>query len=647
MKTASVLSVLLGLAAAGSATAQTARPDILWARDVQGATLTVDGQLTEAVWQQAERMTFRWNQNLGLPGSGQKVEFGTLVDPPDPTDATVRVLRSGNKIYIAAEVKDKSIGGSRGLHAGNWNFDGLLINILRRGTPNPTGDNYFGAGHSEIAYAWWHPVDTLMGAKQKVNAKPRLWGEFACDWEEDPADGNCTARADKSKFDAAATWQGTTNDDANGEDTGYTMEMMFDIGGYGYDFTQLGGDHAAWNLALQDADYQWGTSMENAFTTRVWMQNQWLNNFNHGVAFIAGAPGVTVTSGATPTGEPDFRIPGTRETITLDGRLSEGAWTQAPTAMRLKYRDALLEEAPFGYDFIRYYRPDINGDQNAATIVDPSTASFKMMFKGDMLYVGVDVDDQAISGAYQNGDQRDGIRLAFHGREAEGAGGFLPRMFFDFSVDSTGAMQIGGMASGIVAADPTAIQGKVMLKGTSTAANPGDVDTGYQMEIAIDLVKALGYPAGRGDGVIWPAFLFSDADLLQDNSASYSTRTWFMREWGEGPGLWSYMDPSMMVAADAREVVAGALTLRAPYPSPTGGAARLSYALATPGSVHVDVIDLLGRRVGTFAPGLQAAGEQTFDLDASALSAGVYVVRVTVDGPTGTQVATRRLVVAR
>lgn len=54
MKTATMLS-LLSLWAL-QAMAQPARThDILWARDVAGAALTLDGRLDEPVWQQAEK----------------------------------------------------------------------------------------------------------------------------------------------------------------------------------------------------------------------------------------------------------------------------------------------------------------------------------------------------------------------------------------------------------------------------------------------------------------------------------------------------------------------------------------------------------------------------------------------------------------
>src|SRR5690606_1098542 len=58
-------------------------------------------------------------------------------------------------------------------------------------------------------------------------------------------------------WDVAVTVNGVTNDDTHGADTSYTIEMKIDMAALGYDFTQAGGDKAAWNIALQDRDYAW------------------------------------------------------------------------------------------------------------------------------------------------------------------------------------------------------------------------------------------------------------------------------------------------------------------------------------------------------------------------------------------------------
>ncbi len=78
------------------------------------------------------------------------------------------------------------------------------------------------------------------------------------------------------------------------------------------------------------------------------------------------------------------------------------------------------------------------------------------------------------------------------------------------------------------------------------------------------------------------------------------------------------------------------------FPTPARGAVRV--ALDAPsGWAAVTVADALGRRVATLHDGPLAAGPHSFALDTSALSAGVYTVRVASAAAT----ATARLVVAR
>ena len=636
MKKATAAFVLALLAAAPGALAQPARTDITYARDVGAATFNLDGRLNEPMWAQAERFTLRYNQNAGRPGSGQKVESGTLVTPTDPQNATIHVLRKGNQLWLGVNAPDKSIGGGRGLQAGNWLFDGFIFNIQRRAEPSPTDNNFFGGGSPEFIYGWWHPGDTTATGGQKVNIKPRAFGAFACDFNEDT--DPCVIRRDTTKWNYRTTWTGITNSDTHGDDGGYVTEMMIDLGQMGYDFSKLGGDRAPFNFAIEDADYRWPINATTEFTSRVWFQNQWANNFEHGAGYIVGGPGVTTTSGAVPAVEPAFRIGGLNGTTpTLDGRLTENIWTRTAQALALKYKDPILANLPNGgYDFARYFRPGVQGGSPTATVVDPSTARVKMFYKGDVLYVGVDVDDQAISGGVPS-DFADGVRLTFHSMEVDSATSTLKRVGFEFSVDSTGAIRYGGNALGLRATDPTSVRAGLFLKGTSTAANPSDVDTGYSLEIAIDLVKALKYAPGRGNGVIWPGITFFDADFLQDVSASTLTRTWWMREGTNGPGAWVYLDPALVTAGEGETEVPGVITLRGAYPNPTNGATTLRYELPRAGLVQVDVYDVLGRRVAALRPGVQGTGEQRLALPSEDLAAGVYVYRVQVSGTDGSE----------
>ena len=85
------------------------------------------------------------------------------------------------------------------------------------------------------------------------------------------------------------------------------------------------------------------------------------------------------------------------------------------------------------------------------------------------------------------------------------------------------------------------------------------------------------------------------------------------------------------------------LALSAPAPNPARGPVSMSYSLAAPGPARLDVFDALGRLVGTLAEGEHAAGEHPVSWDASAVSTGVYVVRLEAGG----RRVSRRVVVVR
>jgi len=83
--------------------------------------------------------------------------------------------------------------------------------------------------------------------------------------------------------------------------------------------------------------------------------------------------------------------------------------------------------------------------------------------------------------------------------------------------------------------------------------------------------------------------------------------------------------------------------LAPPAPNPATGAALLRYDVPAAADVAIEVFDLLGRRVSTLVDAHVVAGRHTAHLDAGALAAGVYVVRMR----SGDFVAARRVTVVR
>lgn len=87
-----------------------------------------------------------------------------------------------------------------------------------------------------------------------------------------------------------------------------------------------------------------------------------------------------------------------------------------------------------------------------------------------------------------------------------------------------------------------------------------------------------------------------------------------------------------------------AFTLAPVHPNPVTASATVGYTLARAAAVRVAVYDLLGREVAVLAEGRRAPGEHAVALDARALAAGTYLVRLAVDGDV---VATRRMTRSR
>ncbi len=87
------------------------------------------------------------------------------------------------------------------------------------------------------------------------------------------------------------------------------------------------------------------------------------------------------------------------------------------------------------------------------------------------------------------------------------------------------------------------------------------------------------------------------------------------------------------------------VALGAPYPNPSAGNVTVPLVLGAAAEARVVVFDVLGRRVATLADGLMEAGRYALTLEAAALPAGVYLVRL--ETQQGGVAQTQRLTVLR
>ena len=542
-KVFTMLAAVLLLTAAISAFDQAARKDVIWARAVIDEAMTVDGKLSEAAWNKAESVRLQYGQNAGDPGSGWRNEGAA--EPSDPLDATLKFLVQGNELYLGVVVKDSSVG------AGLFNrFDGVLMNIRRKESadrPAPPFEYFYGW----VSEPWADP------ATGNIGALPSFFG----------AAGGPRTPDNLQIWDAATTVQGISNTDTL-SDQGYTMEFRMNLTPRGYDVTRSEGDIVSFNISIYDADWQWPVIPGKLSGNRTWLQGPF-SAFLSNTVRIYARPNVTVNTPTVPEVGPELIIPNAEHynDPRIDGVLDEASWANAP-GFDIRYGDTDLRNSypSIGPLASGQFQPEVNGGR--AAILDPGDATFNYFFKGDKLYIGVDVRDGAVT-ALDSDPQWDGIRFMITDRAArEPDNHDLLGREVVVRFDANGQAVVGGFL-----ATNGAATAAVTMKPNTTINNPADVDEGYYIELSIDLTK-VGYPGGRGDGVAWLGALLFDGDTRPNPADDYGNWTWWFKErGGNASPVWAYMDPTVFLpggepgareradAIWARRVVSGTITL--------------------------------------------------------------------------------------
>jgi hypothetical protein len=605
-----VLAGTLGSQAA--VLAEEPRKDVIWARRSLNP-ITLDGNLNEPGWAQAESWTIRYGMDAGIPGSGWKVEGG-LANPTNPTFATLKFLTFGNQLYLGATVPDSSVGGSSGFNR----FDGFLMALKAHddaGFPKPP---------SEYLYSWWYPT---LPDPQPPGQSPSFKGR----WATEPP-GTPRTPEQIAAWDARTVVNGLSNSDAT-VDQGYTVEMRFNLEPMGYNITQPGGDVVEWNISIYDCDWMWPNPPNNPRLAynRVWWQSPWGNAMWYNEVRIHARPEITVNSPVLPYLGPDlvvWEVDGTAPTV--NGQLTEPIWNDPLVyTFDIRWNDNALRQTYPGTGPVRsgQFQPEVNG--RTANVVDPGDATVKMFLKGTRIYMGFDVRDRAVQ-YIADFDRWDGFIVSATEHTMRGPDQQLLTRKLSFQVAQNGTALAQDYLATLVS-NGTA-QVALTLKPGTTVDTTGVVpDVGYTAELYFDLT-ALGFPAGLGTGTFFPGVNLLDGDSFTPFTLSYGTRTWWFREYeGQCCPPWALLGPSVIGVEDDQAAPPGLAFARS-YPNPSPQP-RIQYRLPESSRVILEVFDLQGRVIERRAIGIQGPGLREVPFDGSGRSAGVYPYRLLLEDP--------------
>jgi len=614
--------LLLGatLACVSPVLGQAKREDAIWARSTNGAPITLDGVLSEPAWAFAESTVVRYGRDNGIPGSGWQEEGGKIVK--DSTYATLKFLVSGNYLYVAAVVRDSSVGGDVDFNR----VDGFLMqlkdhSVLTRPAPP-----------REYMYSWWFPNDSLHMHDQGRGPCIRgYWAPDSCGLPRSPTQIDA--------WDAACTVQGIANADTIGGapsyDQGYTVEMKFGLAAMGYDVTQAGGDIVEWGISIKDADWVWPLNLKRFGSNRTWWQSPWGLDAWYDEVHIYARPDVTISSGAIADIPPEVRVAnaGAWPAPLIDGHLNEPVWSAAPK-FDIRWNDDALRGSYPGVGPWRsgQWQPTVNG--GLAEVTDPGTATVRWFFKDDTLYFGFDVPDLWVQ-YHPLSTRYDGISVNLNDRGARYRDRNLEARWLTYIVGPTGA----GLALDYLPfLRDTALGARVALalKGGTVPDTLGFApDSGYTIEMAVDLTK-LGYPHGLGDRSLFLGLNLMDGDSFGSSSdLSYATHQWwFWHQQRECCPAWAYLDPNLYVTADVPGPGSPArFQLLGNFPNPFRALTTIRYALAAASEVSLEVFDAQGRLVVKRGLGTQPPGAHTATFSNPGLRAGIYLYRMRAADP--------------
>lgn len=169
----------------------------------------------------------------------------------------------------------------------------------------------------------------------------------------------------------------------------------------------------------------------------------------------------------------------------------------------------------------------------------------------------------------------------------------------------------------------------------------GNVETSYWDTEGSGFSKGVGEDPGIDDPSNFEGFAGLTTAQMSgtaalDNMAGFDfDEIWAVVD-GDYPTLaWALKDPT-----DAGEVIPeipNEMVLEQNYPNPFNPMTRIAYTIPVEGAVSLEVYNVIGQRVAVLVNERQAAGRHHISFDATSLSSGVYIYRLTSMGETITR----------
>ncbi len=583
-------------------------PPMMSAANIAGV-VTLDGKLDEPEWGSAPSLLFGNGVQLKKQSSDQTVSGGfdlkasfdvngvTYHNPNmDSSWARVKFLHKGVDLYIGVQSNDKSICRF------DWEGEGLFVQIK---------DNAGVTKEYKLYY------QNIAGNKDTIR------------YEESVLN---------SGGGAGFLPVGSTANDTTNIDNGYSTELRIRLDKLGYAAT-VNAVQISMNIFDPDG-FQFNAALPWPYGMNPWdsargsyFKSWWGSEWGSAFKTINLLPAYD---------NPDTVKPLiTSNTMTLDGKLNETDWSNAPTLVfgPSNVPKSGTEKSVTGsFDLKASF--DVNGVTYHLPLKDTSSTRVKFLQKGSNLYLGIQSNDKSI------------CRFDW-----EGEGVFLQVK------DKAGVTKEYKLYYQNIAANKDTIRyeesvlnsgaGAGFLPAGSTANDTTNVDNGYTAELMIKLTS-LGYTASNNPVPFLMSMVVFDPDGFQFNAAlpwpfgmnpwdsargSYF-KSWWGSEWGSA--FKTVLLPNITsVLTD--EQIPVAFSLAQNYPNPFNPSTTIRYSIPTNSQVVLRVYNMLGQEVASVVNKEQQAGNYQVVFDASKLATGIYIYRIQA----GTYIETKKMMLIK